>query len=70
VLCTTDAASDPLAAHQKIRASGWSGEIRPTFRPDNLTNLLAPGWQEYIAQLSQVSGVDITSYASSVSIID
>ena len=33
VLCTTDAATDPLLHHQAIRDSGWSGDIRPTFRP-------------------------------------
>ncbi len=39
VLCTTDAATDPLLAHQAIQASGWAGRILPTFRPDALLNL-------------------------------
>jgi glucuronate isomerase len=33
VLCTTDAATDPLLSHQAIRKSGWKGRIIPTFRP-------------------------------------
>ena len=46
VLCTTDAASDTLAAHQAIRDSSWSGRVLPTFRPDAVVNLTAPGWRE------------------------
>ena len=63
VLCTTDAATSPLEQHQAIRASGWGADIRPTFRPDALTNLDAPGWRENIGKLSQVSGVEVSSYA-------
>jgi glucuronate isomerase len=33
VLCTTNAAEDPLEMHTAIRASGWGGRILPTFRP-------------------------------------
>ena len=70
VLCTTDAATDTLDAHQKIRASGWKGDIRPTFRPDHVTNLLTPGWQDNIAALSNVSGLDINSYASFIEALE
>ncbi len=62
VLCTTDAATDPLDAHRAIRLSGWQGAIRPTFRPDKVVNIDSPGWLENIQALSQVSGVDISSY--------
>jgi glucuronate isomerase len=34
VLATTDAATDSLAHHRAIRASGWKGRVIPTFRPD------------------------------------
>jgi glucuronate isomerase len=62
VLCTTDAPTDPLTYHQAIRASGWRGDIRPTFRPDAVVNLLAPGWRDNIDSLSQVSGISVSSY--------
>ena len=62
VLCTTDAATDPLPYHQAIRDSGWGGDIRPTFRPDAVVNLLTPGWRDNINALSEVSGVTIHSY--------
>ncbi len=62
VLCTTDGAADPLEAHQAIRASGWRGDVRPTFRPDAVVNLLTPGWQQNIDALSQASGITVHSY--------
>jgi glucuronate isomerase len=62
VLCTTDAAHDSLAHHQAIRASGWGGRVLPTFRPDGVTNLLAPGWRDNVVALAQASGIDVDSY--------
>jgi glucuronate isomerase len=64
VLATTDAATDTLDHHRAIRASGWSGRIIPTFRPDAVVNLAAPNWQADIETLSQVSGIDIVDFAS------
>ncbi|RPI84740.1 MAG: glucuronate isomerase [Chloroflexi bacterium] len=64
VLCTTEPAWDRLEAHQAIRASGWRGNIRSTFRPDGVVNLDAPGWRGNIDKLSQASSIDITSYLS------
>lgn len=63
ILCTTDAATDSLDSHQRIRASGWGGDIRPTFRPDQVTNLITLGWGINIAALSEVSGIDVNSYS-------
>ncbi len=62
VLCTTDGAADPLDAHQAIRASGWRGDVRPTFRPDAVVHLLTPGWRQNIDALSQASGITVHSY--------
>lgn len=62
VLCTTDAITDPLPHHQTLRKQGWGDKIRPTFRPDAVVNLLAPGWKNDINALSQISGLTITSY--------
>ncbi len=62
VLCTTDAASDPLTEHQAIRASGWRGQVRPTFRPDGVVNLDRPDWRVNLDALSAISGRAITSY--------
>jgi glucuronate isomerase len=70
VLCTTDAATDPLLHHQAIRASGWKGDIRPTFRPDAVVNLLAPGWRDNIDALSDVSGINVHSYPAFVQALE
>jgi glucuronate isomerase len=62
VLCTTDAATDSLSYHQAIRESNWDGNVRPTFRPDAVTNLLHPHWGDNIKRLSKVSGIAVDSY--------
>ena len=70
VLCTTDAATDPLLHHQAIRDSGWGGDIRPTFRPDAVGNLLTPGWRANIDALSEVSGVAVHSYPTFIQALE
>jgi glucuronate isomerase len=62
VLCTTDAATDRLEHHAAIRASGWNGRVLPTFRPDGVVNISTPVWKENIRALSDISGIDATSY--------
>ena len=70
VLCTTDAATDPLSYHQAIRNSNWDGNVRPTFRPDAVVNLLTPGWQDNIDALSEVSGIAVHSYSTFVQALE
>lgn len=62
VLCTTDSATDTLEQHRSLREEGWGGSVRPTFRPDALTNLMTPGWRQQVEELANVSGIDITGY--------
>jgi len=70
VLTTTDAATDPLDHHRAIRESGWSGKILPTFRPDAVVNIDAPGWHKNIAPLSEVSGIEVNSYQSFIQALE
>ena len=70
VLCTTDAATDALSRHQVIQQSGWQGRILPTFRPDDVVNLAAPGWRQHIETLSAVSGIDVGNYASFIAALE
>ena len=70
VLCTTDAATDTLAYHQARKRSGWPANIRPTFRPDAVVNLLTPGWRQHIDRLSQVSGITVSGYATFVQALE
>lgn len=64
VLCTTDAATDTLDHHRAIRQGGWGGRILPTFRPDAVVNLDAPGWRGNIDKLGIVSGIDVVDFVS------
>ncbi|MCB9153927.1 MAG: glucuronate isomerase [Caldilineae bacterium] len=70
VLCTTDPATDTLPHHRAIRESGWHGVILPTFRPDAVVNLDTAGWRGNIDLLSEVSGVEVVSYASFVQALE
>ncbi|HEY0930942.1 MAG TPA: glucuronate isomerase [Gemmatimonas sp.] len=64
VLATTDAAGDTLDAHRQIRASGWAGQVVPTFRPDAVFRIATPVWRDAITALEQVTGRSIGSYAA------
>jgi glucuronate isomerase len=86
VLCTTDAATDPLDHHRAICESGWEGRILPTFRPDAVVNIdtpltvpstgsgqssgLRPGWHENIEALSEVTGIEVTSYRAFIQALE
>jgi glucuronate isomerase len=58
VLATTDAATDTLEHHRALRESGWKGRIIPTFRPDVLFRIAAPGWQ------AQVDALGVRDYGA------
>jgi glucuronate isomerase len=70
VLCTTDAASDPLLWHQAIKDSAWSGVVRPTFRPDAVVNLETVGWRSQLDALSQAVGREISSVAALIAALE
>jgi glucuronate isomerase len=63
VLCTTDSATDTLEQHAALHKDGYTN-IRPTFRPDGVVNLDAPGWRASIERLGALSGVEVVDYAS------
>ncbi|MEQ8365436.1 MAG: glucuronate isomerase [Roseicyclus sp.] len=60
-LATTDAALDPLSAHQGA-AQDWPGRILPTFRPDDILNPARPGHADRLRTLSQMTGADCAAY--------
>jgi glucuronate isomerase len=69
-LCTTDDAADPLAAHRAIHESGWLGDVRPTFRPDQLINVLVPEWRARLDALSSAVGREISTAAGLVGALE
>jgi glucuronate isomerase len=70
VICTTDAAIDPLTHHQAVRESGWDGRILPTFRPDSVVNIYAPHWRANIDTLSNLTGLAVHNYATFIQALE
>ena len=62
VLATTDKATDPLEHHRALRA-GWDRRVIPTFRPDALFRIAAPGWGTELEALERATGKAIRTYA-------
>jgi glucuronate isomerase len=61
---TTDDPIDNLEWHKKIKEEGvMSATVAPSFRPDKALNIDKAGFAEYIAKLSEVSGVEIGTVA-------
>ena len=57
LICTTDDPIDDLQYHKAIAAMDTSFVVYPAWRPDKLINIDRAGFAEYIAALSEVSGV-------------
>ena len=70
VLSTTDAASDDLSHHQKIKKSGWKGRVIPCFRPDGVTDLSNKNWKANLKLLGESVGYEITSYKSFIKALE
>ena len=62
VLATTDAATDTLAAHAALRASGWAGRVVPTFRPDAVMRIARAEWRAHHAALEALAGTPLPTY--------
>ena len=70
VMCTTDAPWDTLSHNRALQASTWRADIRPTFRPDAVVNLVAPGWHDNLEALGTVSGRSIDSFSSFIQVLE
>lgn len=62
VIATTDAALDDLAHHDTVRASGWSGRVVPTYRPDAVVDPEFDGFSSSLAALGALTGEDTASW--------
>ncbi len=60
---TTDDPCSDLQYHRLLAQSDFQTKICPSFRPDPALNIQKPGFAQYIAQLSAVSGIEIHSLA-------
>ena len=65
LLCTTDDPIDSLEWHKKLAEdNSFDVQVLPAWRPDKAMYLEKPDWTEYLAKLSDVSGVQVNSFAT------
>ena len=65
LVCTTDDPVDSLEWHKKIAEDEtFDVQVLPAWRPDKAMNLEKPDYLTYLAALSEVSGVEIKSFAN------
>jgi glucuronate isomerase len=70
VLATTDAAADSLQHHRAIRESGWGGRVIPSFRPDAVLRIAAPGWAAEIDALAAASDRPVDTYPQLIAALE
>ena len=65
-VCTTDDPLSELTWHLKLREQEAENgfKVLPTFRPDSLMGIEKPGFADTMAELSKVSGVEVTGWES------
>jgi glucuronate isomerase len=65
ILCTTDDPTDDLHFHKQTAESGFEIKVFPAWRPDKSMAVDNPvTYNQYLDKLSEVSGVEIKSYAT------
>lgn len=64
LICTTDDPIDSLEWHKKIKEDGFEVQVLPAWRPDKAMNLEKKDFAEYIAKLSDRSGIKIVDFES------
>ena len=63
LVCTTDDPIDSLEWHKKIAEDDtFDVQVLPAWRPDKAMNIEKPEYLDYIAKLSEVSGVKVESF--------
>lgn len=65
LICTTDDPVDTLEWHKMLAADkSFEVKVLPAWRPDKAMNLEKSEYKAYIAKLSEVSGIEVTDFAS------
>jgi glucuronate isomerase len=62
VIATTESPLDPLAHHQAIRDSGWSGRVITAYRPDPVVDPEHEQFGAALRQFGEITGEDVTSW--------
>ncbi|MBQ3164704.1 MAG: glucuronate isomerase [Lachnospiraceae bacterium] len=64
LICTTDDPIDSLEYHKQIAEDDtFDVQVLPAWRPDKAMNIEKPDYFDYLAKLSEVSGITINTYA-------
>ena len=63
VIATTESPLDPLAHHQKIRASGWRGRVVTAYRPDPVVDPEFEGFAGNVAQFGALTGENTATWS-------
>ena len=67
LICTTDDPIDTLENHDQIKADeSFDVQVLPAWRPDKAMNLEKPEYLDYIAKLSDRSGIKVVSFKTLV----
>lgn len=65
LICTTDDPIDDLHYHEQLAADkSWEVKVLPAWRPDKAMNIEQAPFADYIAKLAEVSGVEVSDFAS------
>ena len=64
VIATTDSALDDLAWHDRIRASGWTGRVIPTYRPDAVVDPDFDGFRDNVVAFLAKASFAETSWTT------
>ncbi|MBO5763455.1 MAG: glucuronate isomerase [Lentisphaeria bacterium] len=69
VMCSTDDPADLLDRHDQVNALAGRTLVRPTWRPDKVMNIDAPGWTEYLEKLGARFQRKLTTYSDLVDVL-
>ncbi len=61
-LATTEGAHDDLAAHARIRDSGWQGRVVTTYRPDGVIDVEHEAFAPAMTRFAELTGEDVYSW--------
>lgn len=61
-LATTEGARDRLEPHARLRQSGWTGRVVPTFRPDDVVDPDRAGFLSHVVELGELTGADTSTW--------
>jgi glucuronate isomerase len=62
-LATTEGAHDDLAAHARIRASGWQGRVVTTYRPDSVIDVENESFAPAMTRFAELTGEDVYDWS-------